>query len=166
MRDLDLDQRRTNECLNVLRDLGLVEFTDEAGFLGSREQLIIARITGDGIRADDGRIASASNLPQVTVQQIGNNYGVVVQAPQGNVIIQINDAFKSALDEIGAHAGLGEYEKEDLRKKILDLQEAIEKRDKARFDSVMSWIAKYAPYLVSILSNDRVQELIRRTFGV
>lgn len=164
MRDLGLTERRANECLHVLEDLGHVEFTDSTGFIGSREELIIAKITGKGIQADDGRLANASSLPQTSVQMIGNNYGVVVQAPQGTVIVQINDAFKPFLDEISSKKDVSNYEKEDLKKKILDLQEAIDRKDKAKFDSIQSWISKYAPTLVSIFSNPQVIELIRKAF--
>lgn len=63
MKDLELGEREANEALHVLQDAGLVSFTEQTGFLGSREELIIARVTGEGIREDDGRISGPTPPP-------------------------------------------------------------------------------------------------------
>ncbi len=164
MKELSLSLTDVTEALLVLRSQGFVEFTDRSPW---REgEFIIAKLTGKGIQMAQGRISDTTSLPQINVIQFGDNYGAVVQGTQGNVTVMISDAFKPFIERIDEKSDIDEYEKEDLKKKILEIQASLEKKEKTKFESLKTWFGKYAPWLTDIFSSPQVQELVKKALGV
>lgn len=162
---LGIDVVEASEVLKSLEATGHIELVNRAPSVMGRNEYVMVRITGKGIRALDGKPEDAKGR-EVNVQNIGSVVGNVIQAPHSNVAVSTQDSFKALYGEIDRRADISDYEKEDLRRKISELEDAIAKKDRKRFDNVSRWVGKFAPWLAQVLTRPEIQDAIKRAFGL
>jgi hypothetical protein len=165
MKGLGLDVVQASELLKMLEAREYVEFTNRASSVMGRNEYLKVRITGKGILVLDDMWKDL-NAKEVHIQQtIGSVVGNVIQAPNSTVNVNTRDSFNGFYKAIDAKSDLSQYEKEDLKRKVAELEEALNKKDKSRFDNVSAWLGKFAPWLIQVFSRPEVQESIEKAFG-
>jgi hypothetical protein len=159
---LGMDLKNVNESFNALCAAGLLQFADRSGFLSSKNEFILARITEQGIlAARQSRTQPATSDGQAGMPVVAEEENVAAGADQSHRTAQRDksDLLKDILSLIDSKPDIGEYERSDLRKKVEDLGEAISKRDEARADQIQGWFSKYAPWIAAYLGTPEAQTL-------
>ncbi len=163
---LGMDLKSVNESFNVLYAAGLLQFADRTGFLSSRNEFILARITEQGILAAHQSRTQSGAPPggQGGTRPAAGEGNVAAGADQVQATLQRNagDFLGDILSLIDSRPDISDYERGDLKKKVEDLGEAISKEDKAKADQIQSWMSKYAPWIASSLATPEAQEAIKK----
>lgn len=162
---LGMDLKSVNESFNVLYAVGLLQFADRTGFLSSRNEFILARITQQGILAAHQSYAqpAISLGGEAETPSVSRDGSVAAGPDQAQATVQrdADDLLKEILSLIDSKPDISDYERGDLKKKVEDLGEAISKKDKAKADQIQSWMSKYASWIASSLATPEAQEAIK-----
>lgn len=164
MKELKIDVVHANELLKTLEAKGYVEFTNRVPSVMGRNEYLKARITGKGILALDGKWEE----PQKggNVQNINTLIGNAIQSTDSTVNANSGGTFNEFYRAIEAHSELDSYEKDELKRKIAELEDALQRKDKTKFDKASQWLGKIAPWMIQVFSRPEVQEEIKKVFGV
>ncbi|MCP8308932.1 MAG: hypothetical protein H3Z54_09605 [archaeon] len=89
--------------------------------------------------------------------------GTIIQAEKSQVSIgDIKTPLIKAIDE---KPDIDDYEKDFLKQRITELQNALNERNKSRFDGIKGWLKTHAPWLVPKFDKPDVQEVVKKAFG-
>lgn len=166
---LGMDLKSVNESFNALYVAGLLQFVDRSGFLSSRNEFILARITEQGILAVHQSHTQSAATPrgQAGTPSVAGDGNVAAGADQAQATVQedAGDLLKEVLSLIDSKPDISDYERGDLKRKVEDLGEAISKKDRAKVDQIQSWMSRYAPWIASSLATPQAQEAVKKAIS-
>jgi hypothetical protein len=157
--ELSLDSELVEEALRTLTSKGYLRFEADRSIAGSPS--FYSKITGDGLKTlqSKGLEAEARNT-RITGRAVDS----LTEAREFD-ISKISDAFQPLLKAIDSQRGLDAYEREDLRKKIAELRQALESKNRDKFESIIPWLSKHASFLSDLFNTPDMRELAKRSFG-
>jgi len=166
---LGMDLKSVNESFNGLCAAGLLQFADRTGFLSSRNEFILARITEQGIlAARQSRTQSAASPGgQAGTPSAAGDGKVAAGAEQAQAKVQrdAGELLQKILSQIDSKPDINDYERGDLKNKVEDFGEAISKKDVARAGQIQSWLSKHAPWIATSLATPDAQEAIKKAIS-
>jgi hypothetical protein len=166
---LGIDLRSVNESFNVLYAAGLLQFADRSGFLSSKNEFILARITEQGILAarQSRTQSTASPGGQAETISVSGQREVAAEADQAKAAVQMEtrDLLRGISSLIDSKPDISDYERGDLKKKVEDFGEAISRKDGGKAGQIQSWFSKYAPWIESSLATPEAQEAIKKAIS-
>ena len=140
---LGIDVALVNASFKVLYAAGYLQYADRSGFGSGGNELTLARVTGQGIFASHQPRPKPEPTP-------GDEEGPEQEkaAPQAEAARPTSDELSALID---AQPDLSQYERDDLKAKLADLEKATAEKESSKADQIRGWLAKHAPWLASAL---------------
>jgi hypothetical protein len=157
--ELSLDSASVEEALHALTSKGYLRFDADRSVAGIPS--FYSKITGDGLKV----LQNKGQEAEVRSKRLAEREVDSVIEARELASSRISDAFQPLLKAVDSQRGLDGYEREDLRKKITELKEALESRNRDRFEVIIPWLSKHAPFLSDLFNSPDMRDLAKKTFG-
>lgn len=156
--------------LEALRRRGLVFLGLENRYKPFR-QVVVVRMTKKGKMFLQQYPRQVISVPETKPATVEIEDGSDTLAPEFQTLRwettkQLQNLFKPIIATIDSSKDLSGYEKEDLKKKVAEFQQAIVRMDRSEFVDIRSYFSKYFPLVIDGLDDPQINEIILKTFGV
>jgi DNA-binding transcriptional MocR family regulator len=153
---LSLDYNSVVAALQLLQSRQYIQLnTEKTNTMVSYQ----ARITARGRRSiqTSESDSSPSQSSLLGASDGAHSEQVVPEEEIQRVVSDLSDA-------IDSQNGMDDYLRGDLKRKLSDLAESLQRKDRKRFESVKSVIIALAPFLAQTLSKPEMQQRISKIF--